>query len=54
MTDGMQAVGSSFDHTVAAFVRDLEARGLQDKIMLVASGEMGRTPKINKRGGRDH
>ena len=22
--------------------------------MLVASGEMGRTPKINKRGGRDH
>lgn len=22
--------------------------------MLVATGEMGRTPKINKRGGRDH
>ncbi|MFP6603440.1 MAG: DUF1501 domain-containing protein [Pirellulaceae bacterium] len=54
MTDGMKAVGCSFDHAVAAFVQDLEARGLQDKIMLVASGEMGRTPKINKRGGRDH
>lgn len=54
MTDGMQAVGRSFDHAVAAFVEDMEARGLQDKIMLVACGEMGRTPRINKRGGRDH
>ncbi len=54
MTDGMNAVGRSFDHAVAAFVQDLEARGLSDKIMLVATGEMGRTPRINKRGGRDH
>ena len=54
MIDGMDAVGRSFDHAVAAFVEDLEARGLTDRIMLVASGEMGRTPKINKGGGRDH
>ena len=54
MLDGMEAVGRSFDHAVAAFVEDLEARGLQDKIMLVATGEMGRTPRINKNGGRDH
>ena len=54
MRDGMEAVGRSFDHAVAAFVQDTQARGLQDKIMLVASGEMGRTPKINSRGGRDH
>jgi uncharacterized protein (DUF1501 family) len=27
---------------------------LSDKIMLVCCGEMGRTPKLNKRGGRDH
>jgi uncharacterized protein (DUF1501 family) len=27
---------------------------LSDKIMLVATGEMGRTPRINKNGGRDH
>jgi uncharacterized protein (DUF1501 family) len=52
--DGMQAIGRSFDHAVAAFVEDLEARGLSDKILLVATGEMGRTPKINTRGGRDH
>jgi uncharacterized protein (DUF1501 family) len=54
MVDGMQTVGRSFDHAVAAFVEDLEERGLSDKILLVASGEMGRTPRINKRGGRDH
>lgn len=54
MVDGMQAVGRSFDHAVAAFVEDLEARGLSDKIMLITSGEMGRTPRINQRGGRDH
>ena len=54
MTDGMEAIGLSFDHAVAAFIRDCEARGLSDKILLVCCGEMGRTPKINKRGGRDH
>ena len=54
MVDGMEAVGRSFDHAVAAFVEDVEDRGLKDKIMLVATGEMGRTPKINKNGGRDH
>ncbi len=54
MVDGMQAVGYTFDHAVAAFIEDVEARGLQDKILLVACGEMGRTPRINKRGGRDH
>ena len=52
--DGMQAVGTSFDHAVAAFVEDVEARGLSDKILLVCCGEMGRTPKLNKNGGRDH
>ncbi|MEZ5301087.1 MAG: DUF1501 domain-containing protein [Verrucomicrobiales bacterium] len=54
MKDGMEAVGLAFDHAVAAFIKDAEERGLNDKIMLVATGEMGRTPKINKRGGRDH
>lgn len=54
MIDGMDAVGRSFDHAVAAFVEDTHARGLQDDILLVATGEMGRTPRINKNGGRDH
>ena len=54
MTDGMEAVGQSFDHAVAAFIRDCEQRGLSEKILLVCCGEMGRTPRINKNGGRDH
>ncbi len=52
--DGMEAVGRSYDHALAAFIEDVEARGLQDDILLVSCGEMGRTPKVNKRGGRDH
>ena len=43
-----------FDHAVSAFLEDVEARGLSDKILLVCCGEMGRTPRINKNGGRDH
>src|SRR6185369_11345786 len=45
---------SQVDHAIAAFISDLEARGLTDKILLVVTGEMGRTPKLNKNGGRDH
>ena len=51
---GMEAVGQPFDHAVSAFIEDCEARGLSDRILLVCAGEMGRTPRINTRGGRDH
>lgn len=54
MTEGMHYVGTPFDHAVAAFLRDIETRGLSDKILLVCCGEMGRTPRINAKGGRDH
>lgn len=54
MVDGMEAIGRPFDHAVSAFIEDVEARGLSDKILLVCCGEMGRTPKINRNGGRDH
>jgi len=52
--EGMPLVAGPFDHAVAAFIQDLEARGLSDRIMLVACGEMGRTPRVNPKGGRDH
>ena len=54
MTTGMEYVGAPFDHAVSVFIEDVEARGLSDKILLVCCGEMGRTPSINKDGGRDH
>lgn len=50
----MDWLGSQVDHAVAAFMDDVEARGLSDKILLVVTGEMGRTPRVNKGGGRDH
>lgn len=54
LNEGMQYVGRPFDHAVAAFIKDVQQRGLSDKILLVACGEMGRTPAINAKGGRDH
>ena len=54
MTEGMQYVGRPFDHAVSAFIEDIEVRGLRDKILLVCCGEMGRTPRVNKKAGRDH
>jgi hypothetical protein len=52
--EGMRYMGLPFDHAVSAFLEDLEARGLSDRVLLVCCGEMGRTPKLNKAGGRDH
>jgi hypothetical protein len=50
----LPALTSQVDHAVAAFIEDLHERGLSDKILLVVTGEMGRTPRLNKNGGRDH
>ena len=44
----------NFDQTYSAFLADLDARGLLDQTLVVTMGEMGRTPKINANGGRDH
>lgn len=52
--EGMRYMGSPLDHAVSAFIEDVEARGLQNRILLVCCGEIGRTPRINKAGGRDH
>jgi hypothetical protein len=43
-----------FDQAVAALVSDLYDRGLQNDVLVMAMGEFGRTPKINKDAGRDH
>src|SRR3954451_13062488 len=42
------------DPPVAAFLEDARERGLSDKILLGVTGEMGRTPRRNRDGGRDH
>jgi hypothetical protein len=43
-----------FDQGMAAFIKDLDERGLLDNTLVVVLGEFGRTPKINKDAGRDH
>ncbi len=51
---GIYPMGHQVDHAVAAFINDCRDRGLDDKILLVVTGEMGRTPQINNDGGRNH
>ena len=51
---GMEQRAPQLDHAVAAFVEDIEQRGLNQNILLVISGEFGRTPKVNPGAGRDH
>ncbi len=42
------------DRALSALIEDLDARGLLDSTLIVATGEFGRTPKINGSAGRDH
>ena len=51
---GMHLLGTPLDHCVSAFLGDLAERGLSDKVLLVITGEFGRSPKIQAQGGRDH
>src|SRR5690606_15426201 len=50
----MKSKGPSFDQGLAALVSDLHERGLDRDVLVVAMGEFGRTPRINKNAGRDH
>lgn len=51
---GMERVGPQVDHAVATFIEDLESQGLTDSVLLVITGEFGRTPRVNATAGRDH
>src|SRR5207244_13163672 len=42
------------DRALAIFLEDLAQRGLSEEILLVITGEFGRTPRINGDAGRDH
>lgn len=43
-----------FDQAMAALLDDLGQRGLLKDTLIVATGEFGRTPRINEHSGRDH
>jgi hypothetical protein len=42
------------DHALSTFIDDVHARGMSKNILLVVTGEFGRTYRVNKNGGRDH
>jgi hypothetical protein len=46
--------GPKLDRGLSALIDDLDARGMLNDVTVVAWGEFGRTPRINKDAGRDH
>ena len=52
--DGCQTQKKILDPAFAALIGDLKTRGLLDRTIVLCAGEFGRTPHINRLGGRDH
>lgn len=42
------------DQAASALLEDLEQRSMLDDVVVLLTGEMGRTPRVNKKSGRDH
>lgn len=42
------------DQAIATFLDDLALRGMSENVLLMITGEFGRTPRINGSAGRDH
>ncbi|HPF37757.1 MAG TPA: DUF1501 domain-containing protein [Phycisphaerae bacterium] len=51
---GVRGQLREFDQGFAALIQDLDARGMLDRTLVMVTTEFGRTPKINRDGGRDH
>ena len=47
-------LGMELDEALDLMLRRLDQNGLLQSTLVVATGEMGRTPHLNRRGGRDH
>ncbi|MFT4639115.1 MAG: hypothetical protein ACI8T1_002439 [Verrucomicrobiales bacterium] len=52
--DSLKKKMPAVDQGLATLISDLDDRGLSDNTLVIMLGEFGRTPKINKDGGRDH
>jgi hypothetical protein len=46
--------GAKLDQCLSALIEDLDAHGMLGDTTVIAWGEFGRTPRINKDAGRDH
>lgn len=57
MVKGMRLRAEYMDPALSALIEDIYDRGLDKKILVVACGEFGRTPRLNTINGclgRDH
>ncbi|MFO0864930.1 MAG: DUF1501 domain-containing protein, partial [Gemmataceae bacterium] len=56
LISGCQQLVPPLDRAVAAFMEDVESRGLDNDILLVVTGEFGRSPRLGSErdAGRDH
>jgi hypothetical protein len=54
LKEGHQRMALQVDQPVAALIKDLKARGLFDRTLIVFAGEFGRTPFSQGSDGRDH
>jgi len=56
--EGLDSMKNGFlprwDQCYTALIEDLHQRGMLETTMVVAWGEFGRTPRVNKDSGRDH
>ncbi|MDB6149562.1 MAG: hypothetical protein JWQ44_1010 [Chthoniobacter sp.] len=52
--EGLDKKLPEFDRGFATLIRDMHERGTLKETLVVAMGEFGRTPKVNKDAGRDH
>jgi hypothetical protein len=48
------SLAPTLDQSLSALMEDLEGRGMLESTVVVVTGEFGRTPVINPKGGRDH
>ena len=52
--EGAKKLIPPLDRAIGALIDDLVDRGLYDSTLVMAMGEFGRTPRMNKDAGRDH
>jgi hypothetical protein len=52
--DYEDTVAPAFDLAYSTLLEDLHQRGMLKTTLVIATGEFGRTPRINPSGGRDH
>ena len=50
----MKSKGPAYDQGLAALIEDLHERGMDRDVLVIAMGEFGRTPRVNRNAGRDH